>query len=432
MIIKSHIWLFFFFLGCNVAFAQVEVPSPDSISVFGPTLDSLRINRIKKYSLDSLRTNMLKNNPLDSVRINLPDSLASKVIDKSRKVIDPILTSGQRYKQAPPENNIFRIPTLETEMGKDKISGIQKGIYPQIQPELPDLKASAVKLKEKSSELEKFSDTEKYAAELKKIQIIRDSLSTVDRDSVISSLTQEVEEKATGLLASEFGALLMEDAGVPDMASLIESQTSTEDYNAKRMLEKFKQANHFEDRELVDKQREKLDVLKKKYKQVPDSRELDAFAKRSSLADHSLFERLEYGLMLRNPTAKPFRFDLNTFVGYRINKLFALGGGAWLGMIPERDIKLKYAGISLYAMHKVHKSLFAVGGYDIAGRGRKLTNENSAKSAQIWAGIGTETELFRKIKMRSQVSYGFTQLIRAYKDEFRSPWAVSLGIVHFK
>lgn len=432
MILKSHIWLFFYFLGCNIAFAQVEVPSPDSISVFGPTLDSLHINRIKKYSLDSLQTNMFKHNPLDSVRIKLPDSLASKVIDKSRKVIDPILTSGQKYKHAVPDKNSLRIPNLETKMGKDKISGIQNGIYPQIQPELPDLKASAAKLKEKSSELEKLSDTENYGAELKKVQIIRDSLSTVDRDSVLSSVIEEAEKRATGLLASEFGALPMEDAGVPDIASLIESQTSIEDYNASRILEKSKQANHFEGRELVDKQRERLDALKKKYKQVPDSRELDAGAKKSSLAHHSFFERLEYGFMLRNPTAKPIRFDLNAFAGYRINKLFALGGGAWLGMMPERGVKAKYTGISLYAMHKVHKSLYATGGYDIAGRGRNLTNENSAKSAQIWAGIGTETELFRKIKMRSQVSYGFTQLIRANKDEFRSPWAVSLGIVHFK
>lgn len=432
MILKSHIWLFFFLFGCNVAFAQVEVPSTDSISVFVPTLDSLQINSIKKYSLDSLRINMLKNNPLDSVWISLPDSLTSKVIDKSRKVIDPILTSGQKYKQALPDKNSLRFPTLDTEMGKDKISGIKKGNYLKIKPELPDLKASAVKLKEKSSELEKFSDTGNYAGEWKKIRNIRDSLSTVDRDSVISSLTQEVEERAAGLLASEFGAFPAEEAGLPDMASLIESLTSIEDYNAIRILEKSKQANHFEGRELVDKQREKLDALKKKYKQVPDSRELDAGAKKSSLAEHSFFERLEYGFILRNPTAKPIRFDLNTFVGYRINKLFALGGGALLGMMPGKGSNANYTGISLYAVHKIHKSLYATGGFDMAEMGRNLADENSAKSAQIWAGIGTETRLFRRLSIRSQVTYSITQLIRANKDEFRSPWAISFGIVHFK
>nr|MBI1231854.1 hypothetical protein [Cytophagales bacterium] len=350
----------------------------------------------------------------------------------SRKVIDPILTSSQRYKQALPDNNSLRIPTLDNDMGKDKISGIQQGIYPQILPELPDLKASAVKLKEKSLELEELPETGNYAGAWKKIRNIRDSLSTVDRDSVISSLAEDAEERATGLLVSTFGALPMEDAGVPDMASLIESQISYEDYNARRILEKSKQVHHFEDRGFIDGQREKLDALKKKYKQVPDSRELDTYAKKSSLADHSLFQRLEYGLMLRNPSTKPLGFDLNAFAGYRINKLFALGGGAWLGMMPWKGGSANYTGISLYAMHKLHKSLYATGGYDITERGRNHVDKESDKASQIWAGIGTETTLFRKISLRSQVTYGFTQLTKPNKDAFRSPWAVSLGIVHFK
>lgn len=432
MILKSHIWLYFFFLGCNVAFAQVEVPSPDSISVFGPALDSLQINRIKGYSLDSLRNNMLKNNPLDSVWIYRPDSLTSKVTDKSRKIIDPILTSGQKYKKALPDKNSLRIPTLDTKMDKDRISGIQKGIYPQIQPELPNLKASDLKLKGNASELEKLSDTDNYTEEWKKIQNIRDSLSTVDRDSVISSLAEDAEERATGLLVSTFGALPMEDAGVPDMASLIESQISSEDFNARRILEKSKQANHFTDRQFVNSHRDKLDALKKKYSKVPDSRGLDSHVKKTSLAHLSFFDRWEYGLMLRNPTAKPLGFDLNAFAGYRINKLFALGGGAWLGMMPWKGGSANYTGISLYAMHKLHKSLYATGGYDIAGRGRNHVDKESDKASQIWAGIGTETTLFRRISIRSQVTYGFTQLTKPNKDAFRSPWAVSLGIIHFK
>ncbi|MCC5939268.1 MAG: hypothetical protein JJU34_18455 [Lunatimonas sp.] len=317
-------------------------------------------------------------------------------------------------------------------MGKDRITGIQKGIYPQLQPELPDLKASVLKLKGNRPELEKLSATENYSQDLIQIRNTADSFSNYNGDSLLSSFLEEAEERATGVLLAEIGEFPSENAGIPDVTSLTESQNSIEDYHANRILEKSKQANHFENRALVDQQRQKLDALKHKYSHVPDSRGLDSLVKKTSIAHLSLFERLEYGGMLRNPSAKPFQLELNPFVGYRINKLFVAGAGAWVQLMPGSDSHAKYTGISFYAMHKVRKSMYATVGYDISETKRNPAENKSIKGSKIWAGVGTDTTLFRTISLRSQVTYGFTQLTKANKDEFQSPWAVFFGIVHFK
>jgi hypothetical protein len=415
-----------------MVFAQVKAPLPASILVFDPTLDSLGVERIKKYSLDSLRQEMIRNNPLDSVPIYLPDSLAMKVKDKSRKIIDPILPSRQRYEHPLFDENSFNLPSLDGELGKDKIIEIKDGIYPQFKPDLPNLKAAEMNLKQNSSDLEKISATEDYVEKWRKFQNIRDSLSSEHRDSIVNSLKEEAEDRATALLVSEIGALSTGNTGVPDMASFFESQTSTDDYNANRILEKSRQASQFKEENFPEGHREKLDALKKKYAMVSDSRVLDSLVKKTSLAHLSFFDRWEYGLMIRNPTTNPIQFELNTFAGFRINKLFSLGGGAWLDMMPVGEWKANYTGISLYAMHKIHKSLFAVGGYDTAEDRGILAGKKNFSSKQIWAGIGTETALFRKITLRSQVTYNLTQLVTEKNYELRSPWAVSLGIVHFK
>lgn len=419
MTIKISIWAVVFLLGCAVAIAQRELPGAAVL----PSVTGL---------LDSLAGNMLKKIPLDSMLISVPDSSGLDVPKGLRKSIDPILTFVQKHGRNSPGETSFRVPPPNKGMGKAKILDSQKHLYQKIQPKLPDLEEAAFKLQKKKADLGKFSGSEKYRNGYEKILDMSDSLSEVQPDSLVMSLLADAEEKAASGLMSEFGPLPAGDANLADGTAFIQQGTSTGDFKSDRIMEKSRQANHFVNRDLADVHREKLDALKKKYAGVPDSRDLDSLAKKSSLAHLSFPERLEYGLMLRNPAAKPVRFDLNGFVGFRVNKLLAVGGGAWMAMMPEKDGGTGYAGFSLYALHRVHKSLFATGGYDLARSRHSPPGEKGTGIPQFWAGLGSETAVFRRLVLRSQVTYRLSQLAGRHREDFRSPWAVTLGIVHFK
>ncbi len=179
-----------------------------------------------------------------------------------------------------------------------------------------------------------------------------------------------------------------------------------------------------------------MQSLKKKYAEVPDSRDLSKATKKNSLKDEPFGKRIIYGSNFQILRGNPLSLDIAPQIQYRFTKKLSTGFGILYRIplgIPDKlmnDVMENVYGGSLMTQLKIKKGVFVQAEWQYLHIGHKdesLLNTPKKHNLQHVAllGIGKQISFGKKLKAHSILSYDF---LYTYKQSpFPSAWSLRFG-----
>lgn len=170
--------------------------------------------------------------------------------------------------------------------------------------------------------------------------------------------------------------------------------------------------------------------LKKKYRYVPDSENLDNALKQNSLKDAGFRERIEWEGNFNIQWGKPFVMDFGPSLGYKFSKIFSggLSGVVRMNIRDKNSADFSNVGYRIYARYGVFHSFFVHGEYETVF-GKFKPKEQSISSIQslqsLNVGLGKKFNIARGIKGRLVVLYNIPL---DNHEHYKSPWIFRMGI----
>lgn len=179
---------------------------------------------------------------------------------------------------------------------------------------------------------------------------------------------------------------------------------------------------------------EQVQNLKKKYRYVPDSENLDSALKQNSLKDISFWKRIEWDGNFNVQWGRPFVMDFGPSLGYKFSKRFSSGmSGVARVIIRNRsgfnpNVNFSNVGYRLYTKFFVYHSFCVYGEYETI-YGKYQLKEQIASHVQNYQslniGVGKQFNIVGGIKGKLLVLYNVPLKDHEY---YRSPWIFRIGI----
>jgi len=301
-----------------------------------------------------------------------------------------------------------------------------------------------------SQYLSRYQNLKKQISSYRKtIKAYKDSLKSIDsldRDKIrflVAQKKKELSKEYEGKVESITRDIVNEKA--PKLPEGFQNDELTQfqkansylkggmDKDGMVKLSRAQSKDHFKDKqEVLEKAKQEVAKLKKKYSEVSDLHDLSTAKKITSLKEKPLKDRLVFGGTFQLHVDGNTKVDLNPEVSYRLNKKFDAGiGGTYRLTVATRNLPQaiedpKVMGYRGFLEHKLIKNFYVHGEYE----GLKSSiQQNSDRPGKDWyysflAGIERRFNLKGKFQGQAQVLYNFNS---RNNPLYSSPWVFRVG-----
>jgi len=269
------------------------------------------------------------------------------------------------------------------------------------------------------------------------------------RDTSLQGVYQSSLTQGTDLATQELSGFLPDDMGTmpeidvltgkdqlvaldvsginPAMAAKPDLATLTPKSGAEKVMEHFREVPPLQ----MASAQSQLALMKKKYVSLPGLDREDEAVKRSSLQGYPLKHRIYLGGNVSLHASNPVLMDIDLKLGYKLNKMLAVGiGGIFREEFGIKDPLKEFTGdalgYSFFVNYDLMKNFFAIAEWQQIGEKINPAPENGSFQWEqaYYLGLGRSFSLAGRISLTMTLLYDFNHLNNLLHPR---PWVVRFG-----